>query len=100
MATKLLAEALKSAGGLEEFKRKRDQFNRDLAFINENIDKLLEDYGDCWVAVYDRKIVARGKHYNNILSQIREKGLPVEQIVTRFVSSREVNALYSKRCEE
>jgi hypothetical protein len=97
MTTKLLEKALKSAGGLEEFKRKRDQFNRNLAFINENTDKLLEDYGDCWVAVYDHKIVAHGKHYNNILSQIRGKGLPVEQTVTRFVSSREVIALYSKR---
>lgn len=96
MTTKLLEKALKSAGGLEEFKRKRDQFGRDLAFINENIDKLLEDYGDSWVAVYDRKIIAHSKHYNNTLSQIQGRGLPVEQVVTRFLSGREVIALYSK----
>jgi len=97
MTPKLLEKALKAAGGLEEFKQKRDQFSRELVFINENTDKLLEDYGDSWVAVYDCKIVAHSKHYNNILSQIQKKGLPVEQVVTRFLSSREVIALYSKQ---
>lgn len=97
MTPKLLDEALKSAGGLEEFKRKRDQFSRDLAFIDENRDKLLEDYEENWVAVYESKIVAHGKHYNNVLSQLERSDLLEEQVVIKFLSSREGITLYPER---
>lgn len=97
MATKLLKQALKSVGGLEEFKRKRDQFSRDLAFFDENRDKLLEDYKQRWVAVYESEIVAHSKHYNNVISQLERSDLPVEQLVIRFISAHKVMALYPKQ---
>jgi len=94
MATELLEKALKSVGGLDEFKRKRDQFSRDLAFINENRDRLVEDYNETWVAVYESKIVAYGKNYNKIISQLLENSLPTEQIPIRYLSKSKVSALY------
>ena len=97
MTPKLLEKALKSAGGLEEFKRKSDQFSRDLAFIDENRDKLLKDYDEKWVAVYESKVVAYGKHYNNVLSQLERNDLSEEQVVIKFLSSREAITLYPER---
>ncbi len=97
MTTKLLEKALNSAGGLEEFKRKRDQFSRDLAFIDENRDKLLEDYGENWVAVYELKVIAHGKHYNNVLSQLERNNMPVGQIPIRYLSKHKVFALYPRQ---
>lgn len=96
MTTKLLEEALKSVGGLEEFKRKREQFSRDLAFIDENREKLLEDYNDKWVAVYKSEIVANGKDYNNVLSHLERNNMPVEQIPIRYLSKHKVFALYRR----
>jgi len=94
MPTKLLEKALESVGGLEEFKRKREQFSRDLAFINENRTKLLEDYEGNWVAVYESKVVAHGRDYNNILSKLEGKDMPVGQIPIRYISKHKVFALY------
>lgn len=98
MTTKLLKQALASVGGLDEFKRKRDEFGRDLSFINENRDKLLKDYNENWVAVYKSAVVAYGKNYNNVLSQLEKNGLPVWQIPIRFLSKHKVLALYLRRC--
>ena len=97
MTTKLLKQALASVGGLEEFKRKREQFSQDLAFIDKNRGKLLEDYNKNWVAVYKSKIVAYGKDYNNVLSKLEAKDMPVEQIPIRYLSKHKVFALYLQR---
>ena len=94
MTSKLLKQALASVGGVEEFKRKRDQFSRDLAFIDENREKLLEDYAEKWVAVYNSKVIAYGKDYNNVLSQLEIENMPVDQIPIRYLSKYRVFALY------
>lgn len=96
MATEALEKALKAVGGVEESKRKREEFRRDLAFIEENREKLLEkeDYNESWVAVYKSEVVAHGKDYNNVLSQLEKKGMPVEQIPIRYLSKHKIFALY------
>jgi hypothetical protein len=94
MATGLLEKALKSVGGVEEFRRKREEFRRDLAFIEENKETLLKDYNESWVAVYNSKVVAHGKDYDNVLSELERKGMPVDQIPIRYLSEHKVFALY------
>jgi ribosomal protein L20 len=94
MTTELLKKALKSVGGVEESKRKREEFRRDLAFIEEKREELLEDYDENWVAVYNSKVVAHGKDYNKVLSQLQKRGMPVDQIPIRYLSKRKVFALY------
>ena len=73
MATELLEKALASVGGLEKYKQIRKQFSEDLAFINDNRDWLLRDYDENWIAVYKSQIIAHGKDYNNVLSQLEKK---------------------------
>ena len=97
MTAQLLKAALKSVGGLDELKRRREQFSRDLAFIGENRDKLLEDYNEKWVAVYESKVIAHGKDYNNVLSQLKRNNMPVGQIPIRYLSKVKVFALYPWR---
>lgn len=97
MATTLLEKALESVGGPEGYERLRKQFREDLAFINDNRDKLLEDYGESWIAVYESKIIAHGKGYNKVLSFIEGKDMPVGQIPIRYLTKRKVFALYIQR---
>jgi hypothetical protein len=94
MATGLLGKALKSVGGVEESRRKREEFRRDLAFIEKNRETLLNDYNESWVAVYNSEVVAHGKDYNNILSELERRGMPVGQIPIRYLSKHKVFALY------
>lgn len=97
MSTGLLDKALKSVGGTEEFKRKRDEFGKDLAFINDNRDKLFKDYDEKWIAVYKSKIIAHGKDYDSVLSQLEKNDMPVEQIPIRYLSKHKVFTLYYYR---
>jgi len=94
MTTDLLEKVLKAVGGIEESKRKREEFRRDLAFIEENREDLLENYNERWVAVYKSKIVAHSKDYDNVLSQLERSGMPVGQIPIRYLSKHKVFALY------
>jgi len=94
MAGGLLEKVIESAGGLEEFKRKREQFRQDLAFIEENKEKLLEDYDENWIAAYKSKIVAHGKDYNSVLSYLQKNNMPIDQIPIRYISKHKVFALY------
>lgn len=95
MTTKLLEKALQSAGGLEEFKQKRDQFNNDLAYFDKNQKKFLESYDENWIAVYNSKVVAYSKHYYNMLAQIEKGGFPDGQLVIKYMSKRDIIALYN-----
>lgn len=94
MTSRLLEQALASAGGLKEFKRKRKQFRQDLTFIEKNRKKLLENYDEKWVAVYKSQIVSHGKNYNSILSYLEKNNMPVGQIPIRYLSRHKVFALY------
>jgi hypothetical protein len=94
MATELLAKALKSIGGLEEFKRRREEFSRDLAFIENNRGSLLKEYEEQWIAVYGSKVVAHGRDYSKVLFELEREGMPVGQIPIKFLSNRKIRALY------
>jgi ribosomal protein L20 len=94
MTTELLEKALESVGGAEEFKRKREEFRRDLAFIEENREKLFREYINSWVAVYNSEVVAHGKNYGNVLSQLEKNNMPVGQIPIRYLSKHKIFALY------
>lgn len=94
MTSSLLNKALQSAGGHEEFKRKMAQFSEDLAFIEKNRGKLLELYDENWIAVCKSEIVTHSKNYDDVLMQIEQKGLPKEQVVIKFLSSRKVVTLF------
>ncbi len=94
MTSTLLEQALESAGGLKEFKRKRNQFRRDLAFIEENRTKLLKNYDESWVAVYKNEIIAHDRDYNNVLAYLEKNNMPSGQIPIRYISKHKVFALY------
>jgi len=94
MTNTALEKALDSVGGLAEFKRKREQFGGDLAFIQKNRDKLLKDYNETWVAVYKSNVVAHGKDYKNVLSELERKNMPVGEIPIRFLSTHKILAFY------
>jgi hypothetical protein len=94
MTTELLEKVLESVGGEKEFERKRVEFKRDLAFIEENKEELLGKYINRWVAVYNSEVVAHSKHYGDVISQLERANKPVDQIPIRYISKYDVFALY------
>lgn len=97
MAGGLLDKAIESAGGLEEFQKKMAQFRGDLAFIDDKREELLQRYDENWVAVYKHEVVAHGEQYDDVIAQIRKRGLPTDEVVIKFLSSRKVITLFQMR---
>lgn len=97
MTTQILAKVLESAGGEEEFDRKRQQYTSDLAYFENNQKQLLKNHDDNWVAIYGNKVVAYSKNYDALITQLKKEGIPENEAVIKFVCSRDIIALFIKQ---
>jgi ribosomal protein L20 len=89
-----LKDALRSVGGREEFERQYQQYSRSLHFIDRDKRELLSKYADNWVAVYNSKVIAHRKRYRDVVKDIKRKGLPIEEVALKFLSTRRVTTLF------
>jgi len=96
MATggRLLKRALEAAGGKEAFEHKFRQYGESVAFIDNNRESLVKEYDEQWVAVHETKVVAHGKKYEEVEREIQQKGLPIEEVVIKFLTSRKMLTLF------
>lgn len=96
MATsgRLLDRALHAAGGREAFDRKFQQYGKSVAFIDKNLQELLKKYKENWVAVYDARVVANSKKYEDVERKIQTAGLPIDEVVIKFLTSRKMLTLF------
>jgi len=89
-----LQDALRSVGGRKKFERKYQQYSGSVHFIDRDRGKLLSKYADNWVAVYNSKVVAHGKKYNDVVKDIKQKKLPIEDVAVKFLSTRKRITLF------
>lgn len=89
-----LQDVLRAVGGRKEFERQYQQYRGSLHFIDKDKSELLSKYADNWVAVYNSKVVAHGEKYRNVVKDIKRKGLPMEEVAVKFLSTRRVMTLF------
>lgn len=94
MTTKSKSAALKSIGGIQEFQRQFRQYSQSVDYIDRDRRKLLKDYDNQWVAVYDSKVIAHGKKYGDVVKIIEQRKFPIEQVALKRLSSRKRITLY------
>lgn len=90
----LLERAIKSTGGKEEFQRKSQQYSESVFYIDKYREKLLGKYDNNWIAVYDSRVVAHAKKYQDVAKEIERKGIPADESVIKFLSSRKIVTLF------
>jgi len=91
---RLLDKALHAIGGREAFDRQFRQYQESIAFIDKNREELVKEYDGKWIAVYNSKVIAHGKSYRTVANKIQEEGLPIEEVVIKFLTSRKVLTLF------
>lgn len=94
MTTKLLGKALRSAGGLEELRRRMFQSARNLAFIEKKREELLKLYDEKWIAVYNSEIVACDKNFENLVNKMNKAGLSFDEVTVEFMSTQKELTLF------
>ena len=92
--SKLIDEVLDSTGGREEFVRKSGQYSNSVSFAYNNREELREKYGGNWIAVHHSEVVAHAKEYHDLENKVKQRKLPVEEVVIKFMSNRRVMTLF------
>lgn len=97
MSTNTLQEkAIRSAGGIEELKRKNERYNVNVRFVEQQGDKLLEKFDEKWIAVYDGTVVASSSKLPNLMASIAKKGIPQGEVFVEYLTSKDILTLYIK----
>jgi len=97
MSTSTLQEkAIRSAGGIEELKRKSERYNGNVRFVEQQRDKLLEKFDEKWIAVYDSTVVASSSKLPNLMASIAKKGILQDEVFVEYLTSEDILTLYIK----
>ncbi len=73
------------------FAQKLDHFQADSIWLDQNYERLKDEYPDHWMAVYGKAIIDHSKNLTTLMKRLRRKfGKGTGDIVVRFVSTEEV----------
>jgi hypothetical protein len=85
---KMLDKAIKSAGGMDEFNRKFNEYCKNDEYFHGHRTEWLNSYDGKWIAIYNSKFEASGDSWKDIMNKIKSKGLPSDEVLVQFVSSK------------
>lgn len=89
-------EAIESAGGMAEFKRKSERYSENLQFLESCIHELIKTHDEKWIAIYNSSLVASSKTLPSLVRLLDEQGIPEEDALIQFLSSENILTLYQK----
>jgi len=60
-----------------------EQFDRDQRYIDEHYEELWKRYPNCWIAVYQGKLIAFATTIETLLARIEQNRLQPENVARR-----------------
>jgi len=70
----------------EEFKRNVERANKDRLWFLNKLDSIREKYAGKWVAVYGNRIISSSEDYDQVVNDVRKKGIKLSAIDIQFVT--------------
>ena len=70
-----------------DVKTELQKFAKDGQFLDAHYEELLEQYPEQWVAVFDEQVVGAGFDFEQLLDDLKVRGLPLGRIVIEKVSA-------------
>lgn len=59
---------------------------KDVGYYEGNREKLLEEYPEKWVAIYNQKVVGAAPDVQQLLTDLKEGGIPTERLLVRHIT--------------
>ena len=76
----------------EKRKAKLDRYNKNILWWNNHLPELTARYPGQCVAVYDERVVGVSSDYQELVSQVRDKGYPLNETVREYVHPEHITA--------
>jgi hypothetical protein len=82
-------------GTPEEMAVRLDHYERDVLFLWNNMSKWRELYLDQWIAIYGGKVIAVAQDMSSIVTEVREVGIPLGEVVLQPIRTTYSNIVPS-----
>jgi hypothetical protein len=66
-----------------------ERFKKDTAYYEAHHEELLKKYPEQWVAVFDQQVVGASSDYEQLLTELQEKGVPIERTLFKHLTQKE-----------
>lgn len=73
-------------GFVRDKQAERHLFQKDVGYYEGNREKLLEEYPEQWVAIYNQKVVGAAPDVQQLLTDLKQRGIPTERLLVRHVT--------------
>ena len=74
---------------MKDRQAERHLFQKDVGYYEGNREKLLEEYPEKWVAIYNQKVVGAETDVPQLLADLKQRGVPTERILVRHVTRKD-----------
>jgi hypothetical protein len=65
------------------------RFRSDAEYVDAHRNELLARYPECWVAVFNGRVVADDPDLDGMLKKLRDRGIPPSHVYRAYLSTRE-----------
>lgn len=69
---------------VEEIREELTRFHRNVEYGQAHYCELLERYPEQWVAIYDEEVVGTGPDKQQLINELRQRGVPPEHTFFDF----------------
>ena len=70
-------------------------YHADALWFGEHYKELRSLYPDQWVAVYRKKVVGADEDAEFLISDLNSRNVPIENTYFKFISTKEVNWVFT-----
>ncbi|HEY8744401.1 MAG TPA: hypothetical protein VIU62_15000 [Chloroflexota bacterium] len=75
---------------IAEIQADQAHYHRDVMYVQDHYDELMDKYPEQWVAVYGETVVGVHADLELLVKRLRLQGVPPEHTVTEFLTREEV----------
>ncbi len=68
-----------------------DSFHKNVKYFDANRDRLVQDYADQWVAIFNERVVGADRDLDALVEKLDSQGLPLEAtFIERAATAQEI----------
>ncbi len=71
---------------MQERRKGLERFKKDMDYYEAHRDKLLKEYPEQWVAIFNEDVVDTAPDPDQLLDELRKQGIPTEHVFIQHLT--------------